>query len=278
MSPADAQTALETTPWIPISPDLQEHCWLGVDELDLHTYKEAMAAHDAEEWRKGIAEESASLKAHEVWRLIPRTSVPKGRWIIRSKLHFHRKRDEAGNVVHCKVRCVAKGFTQMPGVDYSETFAPISRMEAVRAILHIGATNDWEIDQLDVKMAFLHGELEEELYMEQPEGAKEPSHEDWVCALDKALYGLKQASERWYKKLHGSMVKEGYQCVSIDHSMYIRTSPVRTSIIATHVDDMLALVSTREEMAKLKRDLKDYFDLVDMGPVPWLLGIHVERN
>ena len=277
-SPADAQTAREDGSWVPISPDPREHCSLGVDELDPRSFKEAMSAHDAESWKKGIADESASLKAHKVWQLIPRESVPVGRHIIKSKLHFHRKRGEKGNVVRCKVRCVAKGFTQMPGIDYAETFAPVARMEAIRSILHIGAVNDWEIDQLDVKTAFLHGELEEELYMEQPEGAKEPGREGWVCALEKTLYGLKQASERWYKKLHHSMVKEGYQCVSVDHSVYTRTTPTGTSIVATHVDDMLASASTPEEMAKLKRDLKDYFDLVDMGPVRWLLGIHVERN
>jgi len=89
---------------------------------------------------------------------------------------------------------VAKGFSQIPGINYKETFTPVACLESVRVILHLGAKHDWEIDQLDVKTTFIHGNLKEELYMEQPEGMIQPGKEDWVCKLNKTLYSLKQAS------------------------------------------------------------------------------------
>jgi len=152
-----------------------------------------------------------------------------------------------------------KGFSQIPGIDDKETFKLVACLESVRAILHIEAKHDWEIDQLDVKTAFLHGDLEEEIYMEQPEGMTEPGKEDWVYKLNKTLYSLKQASWQWFKKLHDSMVKEGYKCTSAAHSIYTHTSNLGTSMVATHVNDMLATASTTGEMAQLKLDLWKYF-------------------
>src|SRR5882724_895947 len=140
-----------------------------------------MAAEDAPEWIEGLEEEMNSLRAHNVFMLIPRHSVPTGHWIIKSRPYCHRKHNECSDVVHWKVRVVAKGYTQVLGVDFEETFAPVTCLESIRSVLHIGATNDWKIDHLDVNTAVLHGNLDEEIYMEQPKGAKEPGKEDWVC-------------------------------------------------------------------------------------------------
>ena len=115
-----------------------------------------------------------SLHDHKVWDLIPHDQVPPSWKVIPSKPVFHCKHNSDSKIVQHKVRVIAKGFVQKPGIDYTDTYAPVVWMELTRAILHIGASLDWEIHQMDVKMAFLHGNLEEEVYMEQPEGKKEP--------------------------------------------------------------------------------------------------------
>ena len=189
----DAQVSDDADCWIPISPEITEMAMLSYD-MDPKLWKEVMAAYDAAEWMEGLKEEMESLRTHDVFTLVPKSSIPVGHRIVKSRPHCHRKHDERGEVVRCKVRVVAKGFTQVPGVDFGETYAPVTQLESIRTVLHIGATNDWDIDHLDVKTAFLHGELDEEIYMEQPEGVKEPGKEDWICRLNKSLYGLCQAS------------------------------------------------------------------------------------
>ena len=153
---------------------------------------------------------------------------------------------------------VAKGYTQVPGVDFEEMFASIMQLESVRAILHIGATNDWNIDHLDIKTAFLHGDLDEEnqeIYMEQLEGAKEPSKEDWVCRLNKSLCGLHQASRQWLKKLYDCLTKEGFTRCAAEHSIYTWTDRIGTAILAIHVDNMSLAASSPSAMASAKESL-----------------------
>jgi Reverse transcriptase (RNA-dependent DNA polymerase) len=151
-----------------------------------------MKSYDASHWDKSYDDEMASFRKHKVWTLIPRLSVPPDRKMIGSHAHFLRKRNERNKVTHCKVRVIAKGYSQIAGLDYTDTYAPVTCMESVCSILHIAASLDWEIQQLDVKTAFLYGNLTKEIYMEQPEGRREPGKEDWVCQMNKSLYGLKQ--------------------------------------------------------------------------------------
>ena len=248
------------------------------NEEDPVSYKDAFSRPDAPQWQAAYEDEMNSLRKHKVWDLIPCNQVPDGRKIIPSKLVFHYKRDSAGNVTCHKVRVVAKGYAQKPGVDYTDTYAPVVRMESTRAILHIGASLDWEIHQMDVKTAFLHSELEEEVYMEQPEGMKEPGKENWVCYMRKTLYGLMQVAQAWNLRLHCAMLDNGYTQISSDHCIYVRKGAAGSSIIAIHVDDMVAAASTKDEMAMLKQDLGRLFDLVDLGEVTWLLGVAVTRD
>jgi hypothetical protein len=154
-----------------------------------------------------------------------------------------------------KVCVVAKGYSQVHGVDYTDTYTPVTQMESMCTILHIGATLDWEINQLDVKMVFLHGDLEEEVYMEQPEGQKELRKEDWVCQLNKTLYGLKQAGRGWSSRLHREMVNAGFQRLDIDHSIYIWTTKVGTSIMGVHFNDMATSATDTLTLEAIVRDL-----------------------
>jgi hypothetical protein len=199
--------------------------------------------------------------------LIPRSDVPIGRKVIPSKAVFHYKLDVNGNVARRKTRIVVKGFAQKLGINFNNTFMLVARMESMRTILHIGATLDWEIHQLDVKAAFLHSNLEEEIYMEQPGGGKEPGKEGHVAFLNKMLYGLMQVACEWNKKLHTAMMGMGYIRVTVDHCIYIWTTKNGMSIVGVHVDDMVVAASMLNEMQELKWDLGKVFNLVDLGEV-----------
>jgi Reverse transcriptase (RNA-dependent DNA polymerase) len=124
-----------------------------------------MKSYDASHWDESYGDEMASIRKHKVWTLIPRSSVPPDRKIIGSHAHFLRKCNEQNEVTRCKVRVIAKGYSQIAGLDYTDTYAPVAHMESVRSILHIAASLDWEIRQLDVKTAFLYGNLTEEIYL-----------------------------------------------------------------------------------------------------------------
>ena len=257
------------------SHDVDNLSLLASDD-DPRSYKEAMARADAPLWKTSIGDELQSLKDHNVWTLIPRSQVPPGRKIIPSKIHFATKRDFENVITRHKSRFVAKGFAQIPGIDFTKTYAPVARLESMRAILHIGAAMNWDIHQMDIKTAFLHGDLKEAIYMEQPEGGKEEGKEDWVCLMHKSLYGLMQGARNWNEKLNNIMVKElGFQRLAVDHCVYTRTTVDGVSILAVHVDDMCATASTTQEMSRLKADLARFFDLVDLGEVKWLLGIGI---
>jgi len=122
-------------------------------------------------------------------------------------------------------------------------------------VLHIGTTNDWDINHLDVKTTFLQGELDEENFMEQPEGVKEPGKEDWICCLNKGLYGLHQASQQWSKKLHNSLPKEGFTCCVAEHSIFTCMDDLGMAILAIHVDNMPIMASSPSVMASAKTAL-----------------------
>ena len=255
----------------------EEWCNAGLDS-DPRTYREAMARDDKPLWEASMKEELDSTTSHGVWELVPCSQVPVDKRVIPSKWVFLIKRDESGIPKRHKSRIVAKGFAQRPGIDYTDTYAPVARMESVRMVLHIGAAMDWDIHQMDIKTAFLHGKLEEEVYMEQPEGCAEKGKENWVCRLKKTLYGLVQSPRMWNTRLNKVMVEIGYQRNSADHCVYVRTSKNGTSIVTIHVDDLCIASSTPEEMKQLKTDLGKFFDLVDLGEVRFLLGIAIKRD
>ena len=159
------------------SPLLNTDC-----PTDPSTLSDALASPDALSWHASIQEELSSLRDMQVYKLVPRSSVPTGRKVLRGKWVFRLKRDEHGNPVRFKSRLVTHSFEQVFGQDYVETTSPTPRMESLRFILHLAAINGWDVQQIDVKTTYLYGELpvDETVYMEQPEGFAEPDKEDWV--------------------------------------------------------------------------------------------------
>lgn len=158
---------------------------------------EAQEAPDWPKWEEAITVEMDNLRAHGTYNLVMR---PAGAHVIGSRLFFHHMRDADGSIKQCKVRIVAQGFRQIPGVDYNETFAPVTKLSSLCIMLALVARFSWPLIQLDVKSVYLNGDLDEEIYMRQPPGMAAQGEEHLVCRLQKSLYGLKQVGRAWYKK------------------------------------------------------------------------------
>jgi len=166
-------------------------------EADPQTFEEAMKDRDAAFWKEALNDEMDSLMSNNTWELV---DLPPGCKPIKCKLLFKRKRRVDGSVERHKVRLVAKGFTQKHGIDYFDTYALVARIATIRLLIAIAAIHKLVIHQIDVKTAFLNEELDEEIYMEQPEGFVMPGQEKKVCRLRKSLYGLKQAPKQRHQK------------------------------------------------------------------------------
>jgi hypothetical protein len=149
-------------------------------------------------WNKAMDEELDQIEKNDTWEFILR---PKNKNVIDTKWVFRNKLNEDGQVTRNKAILVCKGYAQVEGIDFEETFAPVVRMEAIRFLLAYTCSKNIKVYQMDVRSTFLNGELEEEVYIEQPEGFKLSKNADYVCKLKKALYVLKQAAKAWYSRL-----------------------------------------------------------------------------
>ncbi|GJZ38891.1 retrotransposon protein, putative, ty1-copia subclass [Tanacetum coccineum] len=170
-------------------------------------YKAAMLDPDKVIWQGAMDEEMNSMKVNEVWIEV---DPPPNAKVVRSKWLFKKKTDMDGEVHTYKARLVAKGCTQTYGIDYEETFSPVADIRAIRILIAIAAYYDYEIWQMDVKTAFLNGRLDEDIYMEQPEGYVNPKYPKRVCKLQRSIYGLKQASRQWNKRFDEEIKKFGF--------------------------------------------------------------------
>ena len=171
------------------------------------------------EWLTAIHKELESLKAKHIYKEVQH--LPPGRKAVHHKWVLHIKCDKDGTISHFKAHLVSKGFTQIPGKDFSFMFAPVARWDSIRSLLCIAAINDYEIQQLDVKTAYLNGPLDDEIYMKAPEGFAS-SAPYW--RLRKGLYGLRQARRQWYLTLHQAYTDLGYSRCKSDWSAYSRRS------------------------------------------------------
>src|SRR3954468_17474742 len=149
---------------------------------------------ESEKWLEAMKSEIDSMYTNKVWTLV---DIPEDRKAVENKWIFKKKTDADGNVSVYKARLVTKGFRQIQGVDYEETFSPVAMIKSIQILLAITAYHDYEICQMDVKTAFLNGDIDEELYMMQPEGFVDPRNFGKVCKLQWSIYELKQASRSW---------------------------------------------------------------------------------
>jgi Reverse transcriptase (RNA-dependent DNA polymerase) len=240
-----------------------------------------MAGPNAAKWQAAFDEEMAAHKKNATWEL---TDLPPGRKAIGCKWVMRVKSDE-----RYKSRLCAQGFSQRAGIDYKETFAPVTRTESLRAICAIAAVLDLELEQVDVDTAFLHGDLEEEIYMRQPPGYVSSEYPDKVCHLLRSLYGLKQAqhvyNQKWNKSLDSAGYKQGGAdpCVRTLTRQGLRAisqtskKSVPAAVMGTYVDDSL-IAGTTESVKAVKNDIKMAFPIKDLGPAQTIVGIEIRRD
>jgi Reverse transcriptase (RNA-dependent DNA polymerase) len=204
------------------------------------------------EWKAACCEELESLRRRKVFELV---DPPKDRKIIRNRWVFDLKSDGRK-----KARLVAKGFSQIEGVDYDEIFLPVVRFETVWMMIALAALKKWHIQELDVKTTFLYGELDEELYMEQPEGFKVKGQEGKVMRLKRAIYGLKQAALAWWKALDKSMSQLGFTRLLSDSGIFFNKDKSIVAIV--YVDDVLFLGPNKKDLLHAKEEfMKKCYDL-----------------
>ena len=226
-------------------------------------------------WKEAMVEEMKALSKNETWELV---SPPLDKKLVGCKWVFTVKHRADGSIERFKARLVAKGFTQTHGVDYHETFAPVAKMNSIRVLLSCAANLDWDLHQFDVKNAFLHGDLEEEVYMEIPPGFNNEQSQGKVCRLKKALYGLKQSPRAWFDKFSNAMISFGYQQSNSDHTLFIKRKEGKLTLLIVYVDDIVMTGDDREEMTRLKKLLAQEFEIKDLGKLQYFLGIEVAQS
>ena len=244
------------------------------------TYAEAMNSDHATEWTQAMRDEFDSLRDLGVYKLVPRSTVPPGRKIMKGRPVFKLKRDQNGDPARFKARYVCRGYSAVWGQDYTKTSAPTARLESFRILAHIGAALDWEIEQLDIKTAFLYGLLDsdEVCYMEQPEGFVEPGFEDHVWELQKGLYGMKQGGLIWNRTLNEAMLSWGFIRLKSEHCIYYRRNHTGILLVAVHVDDFFTVGSSKAVISDFKTQIKTKWQVSELGDARFCLGIGITRD
>ncbi|CAL1371828.1 unnamed protein product [Linum trigynum] len=224
-------------------------------------------------WREAMQKEIAALVANGTWTL---ESLTSGLKAIGAKWVYKIKYRADGSVERYKARLVAKGFTQLEGVDFHDTYAPVAKIVTVRVLLSVAVKRGWDLHQLDVNNAFLYGDLEEEVYMQIPQGFGSPG-DNRVCRLRKSIYGLKQASRNWYHKFTASLSELGFKPSRADHSLliYRRGDAFMEALI--YVDDVILTGNDTVFINHVKKFLDERFSIKDLGSLKYFLGIEVAR-
>lgn len=238
-------------------------------------YKEAMQRTDSKKWYKAMLSEMESLEKNHTWDLVV---LPKGHKALPCKWVYKKKHMTDASSKY-KARLVAKGYKQKHGVDFDEIFSPVMKLTALRIVLALVAYEDMELLQMDVKTAFLHGDLQEIIYMMQPEGFEVEGKENEVCTLLKSLYGLKQSPRAWYQKFNTFMRSQGYIRCNSDHCLFTkRVSDGSLLLLILYVDDMLIAGKNVKELNALKQSLHEHFATKDLGNASHILGMRISRD
>ena len=238
---------------------------ISFDEANVH-----------DEWRNAMEEEYESIMQNNTWEL---TELPKHKNPIGCKWIYKPKFKSDGSIDKYKARLVAKGYSQTEGIDYAETFAPVAKLNTIRLLIALATKYNWKLNQLDVKSAFLNGELKEEVYLTQPEGFVEKGQEHLVCKLKKALYGLKQAPRSWYEKIDSFFLQQGFMRSKSDPNLYIKCDEQGYIVlISVYVDDLIITGNAENLIDEIKEQLSQVFDMKDLGELHYCLGLEVWRN
>jgi transposase InsO family protein len=255
--------------------DGQSFSCVAVDDDEPDSYQDALLSPNSADWVTAMDEEIASMEKNKVWELV---DLPSNRKAIGNKWVLKIKRKADGTVDKYKARLVAKGFTQKEGVDYEETFSPVAKFSSIRMILSIVASLDLELYQMDVKTAFLNGDLDEDIYMQQPIGYVDKKYPKKVCKLLRSIYGLKQSSRQWYMRFHLAITTFGFTMSEEDHCVYVKRSGRSFLILSLYVDDILLAGNDMQLLMMSKDWLFSNFEMKDLGEANFILGVKIIRN
>lgn len=223
-------------------------------------------------WQHAMAEEYSALVKQGTWTLVP---PPSNANIIGCQWIYKLKRHSDGSIARYKARLVANGNQQYEGIDFSETFSPVIKQPTIRVVLSLAVHKQWE---LDVSNAFLHGVIEEEVYMRQPLRYKDSIYPNHVCKLNKALYGLRQAPRAWFSTFSSFLLSQGFHASIAGYSLFISNSEHGITLILIYVDDIDITGDDKEYIQDLISILSRRFVMKDLGTLRYFLGIEVLRH
>ena len=246
-----------------------DYCYRLVDVP--HTFHQATHCEESVHWQNAMENEMEALKQNDTYEL---TCLPQGReavggrWVNAAKLGHN-------NEEKFKARYVAKGYSQLPGIDYQETFSPTARITSIRMLAQLVVQHNLTIHQMDVKSAYLNAPIDCEIYVQQPEGfvVRGDDGEKWVWKLKKSLYGLKQSGRNWNNLLHGNLMDQGFSQSLADPCLYTRHGVDEMTVVVVWVDDIIIASSDVTTLRDVKQSLSQQFDMHDLGELSWFLGI-----
>jgi hypothetical protein len=222
------------------------------------------------EWDVATTEEYSSLMKNQTWDLV---SLSKGQKLVHCKWIYKTKYATDGSVDKHKAHLVAKGFSQVEGIDYSETFAPVAKMNSICLVLSLAASQGWSVYQMDVKSAFLHGDLDEEIYMEQPPGYVQDSSLD--CRLRRSLYGIKKAPRAWYANMDIFLIYFGFDHSHSNPTVYTQKKGTDIFILVLYVDYLILTGISSSMIQSIQQALMEQFDMIDLWLLHYFIGLQV---
>ena len=245
--------------------------------IEPENFENAINSEQKDKWLEAMKTEIESLNETQTWDLVPKE---KGQNIIPGRWVYKTKHDSNGNIDKFKARYVAKGFKQIEGIEYSDTFAPTSKPETFKILLALSAIENFFLKQMDVKSAYLHPKIDEEVYLEQPKGFEklDSNGNKLVCKLKKSIYGLKQAAKNWYQELSNFLIQQGFEKSKLDYCLFLKNKEDEKLYVLTWVDDLVIAGNSQTEIDKLKSSLESKFKMNDRGDLEWFLGMRILKT
>jgi hypothetical protein len=232
-------------------------------------------ANNHDDWIRAMNEELDQIEKNNTWEFVPR---PAYKNVIGSKWVFKNKMNEQGQIVRNKSILVCKGYAQVEGHDFDETFAPVAILEAIRMFLAYACHKNFKVYQMDVKSSFLNGDLEEEVYMEQPEGFSLTNNPDYVWKLKKSLYGLKQAPRAWYYRLDKYLHDKGFKKGNVDSNLYIKSECDDLLVVLVYVDDIIFGCTNDPSIQWFANSMQSEFEMYMIGELSYFLGFQINHS
>lgn len=264
-----------TVNMVTTTPLRNSHCYLTQAAVSYgpepQTRKQAIRSSEAQQWKMAMDDEYDSLIENNTWKVVPK---PKDRKILSSRWVFKRKLGADGSVKRHKARFVVRGFTQIYGLDFDETYASVVKAPCYRLLFALQARFGWKCRQMDIKTAFLNGGIEHEIYVYPPDGYSEDP--DMVLHLQKSLYGLKQASRQWYFRLRAFLETKGWRVNEYDSSIFIHDE--LRLIMDVYVDDLKIFGVDTIAIERVQEELSTEFHMTDLGECSYYLGMHVHQD